>query len=55
MSYGKENAESSAQVIVALTALGINPKTDGRFVKKRMLGLFGAVGISPFRRKLFAI
>lgn len=33
MSYGKENAESSAQVIVALTALGINPKTDGRFVK----------------------
>lgn len=27
------NAESTAQVIVALTALGIDPHTDGRFVK----------------------
>ncbi len=27
------NAESMAQVIVALTALGINPETDSRFVK----------------------
>ncbi len=27
------NAESMAQVIVALTALGINPETDARFVK----------------------
>ena len=32
-SYGKENAESAAQVILALTALGIDPETDGRFVK----------------------
>lgn len=32
-SYGTENAESSAQVIVALTALSINPKTDSRFLK----------------------
>lgn len=29
----KENCESIAQVIVALTALGIDPKTDERFVK----------------------
>lgn len=27
------NAESTAQVVVALTALGINPETDARFVK----------------------
>lgn len=27
------NSESTAQVIVALTALGINPETDSRFVK----------------------
>lgn len=27
------NAESTAQVIVALTALGINPETDTRFIK----------------------
>lgn len=32
-SYGTENAESSAQVIVALTALSTNPKTDSRFLK----------------------
>ncbi|MBE6939038.1 MAG: DUF4430 domain-containing protein [Ruminococcaceae bacterium] len=33
MSYGVENAESSAQVIIALDALGIDPGSDGRFVK----------------------
>lgn len=30
---GKKNPESAAQVIVALTALGINPLTDSRFIK----------------------
>lgn len=32
-SGGVENAESTAQVIIALTSLGINPQTDSRFVK----------------------
>lgn len=32
-SYGDSNSESCAQVIVALTALGIDPHTDSRFVK----------------------
>ncbi|MEK4628408.1 hypothetical protein MKZ17_09390 [Solibacillus sp. FSL R7-0682] len=32
-SWGTENAESTAQVIVALTALGIDPLTDIRFIK----------------------
>lgn len=32
-SWGTENSESCAQVIVALTALGIDPTTDSRFVK----------------------
>ncbi|MCH5279676.1 MAG: hypothetical protein J1E60_07810 [Christensenellaceae bacterium] len=32
-SWGTVNSESIAQVIVALTGLGINPSTDGRFVK----------------------
>lgn len=33
MSYGVENAESSAQVLTALTSLGIDPLIDERFVK----------------------
>ena len=33
-SYGICNAESTAQVIVALTGMGINPTQDARFVKK---------------------
>lgn len=33
-SWDEENAESVAQVIVALTALGIDPLTDERFIKK---------------------
>jgi len=33
-SWGEENAESTAQVMVALTALGIDPLKDKRFVKK---------------------
>lgn len=32
-SWGTENAESCAQVIVALTALGFNPAADSRFIK----------------------
>lgn len=32
-SRGAENTESAAQVILALTALGIDPQSDGRFVK----------------------
>ncbi|CDI48824.1 prenyltransferase/squalene oxidase repeat-containing protein [Clostridium tetani] len=33
-SWGSINSESIAQVIVALTGLGINPHTDSRFIKK---------------------
>ena len=32
-SYGAQNCETSAQVIVALCSLRIDPETDGRFVK----------------------
>lgn len=32
-SWGSVNSESCAQVIVALTALGIDPHTDARFIK----------------------
>ena len=32
-SWGAENSESCAQVIVALTAMGIDPDKDARFVK----------------------
>ena len=32
-SWGTVNSESCAQVIVALTALGIDPTTDSRFIK----------------------
>lgn len=33
-SWGSTNSESIAQVIVALTALGIDPATDTRFIKE---------------------
>lgn len=33
-SWGSVNSESCAQIIVALTALGIDPNTDPRFVKE---------------------
>lgn len=46
MSYGKENAESSAQVITALTALSVNPKTDVRFIKN---GNSPLSGMTKFR------
>ena len=32
-SWGTENCESAAQVLVALTSLGIDPLTDSRFIK----------------------
>ena len=32
-TYGSETSESCSQVIVALTAMGIDPNTDNRFVK----------------------
>ena len=32
-SFGVENAESAAQVIISLCALGIDPATDPRFIK----------------------
>ena len=34
MSYETANAESTAQVLMALTDLGIDPKTDDRFIKE---------------------
>lgn len=33
-SFGVENAESTAQVIIALCALGIDPAADARFIKE---------------------
>ncbi len=38
-SWGAANSESCAQVIVALTALGIDPLTDSRFIKNGMTAL----------------
>ncbi len=32
-SWGTQNAESTAQVLVALCSLGIDPESDGRFIK----------------------
>lgn len=32
-NYNTENCESTAQVVLALTSLGINPRTDSRFIK----------------------
>lgn len=40
-SYGIENAESTAQVITALSALGINCRTDQRFIKDGQTALDG--------------
>lgn len=33
-SFGQPNAESTAQVLIALCSLGIDPTADGRFVKE---------------------
>lgn len=33
LSYGRENSESASQVIIALCAWGIDPRTDSRFIR----------------------
>lgn len=38
-SYGKKNSESCAQAAVALTALGIDPQKDSRFIKNGVSAL----------------
>ena len=43
-SWGTVNSESCAQVIVALTALGIDPATDSRFVKNGLTVLDALAG-----------
>lgn len=40
-SYGNANAESTAQVILALTSLGIDPQKDTRFIKNNHTVLDG--------------
>ncbi|MFR5421868.1 MAG: hypothetical protein ACLTG4_07965, partial [Oscillospiraceae bacterium] len=55
-SWGSANAESVAQVIVACTALGIDPDTDSRFVKDGgsavdALLTFYDAGAAAFRHK----
>lgn len=47
-AYGDENAESSAQVILALCALGIDPDTDNRFRRGSNTIL---TGLEQFRRE----
>ncbi|MBQ3050007.1 MAG: DUF4430 domain-containing protein [Oscillospiraceae bacterium] len=39
MSYGKENSESAAQVLMALSALGIDFQSDERFIKNKNTAL----------------
>ena len=46
-SYGVNNAESAAQVIIALCALGIDPQTDPRFLKN---GLSAVDALEGFLR-----
>ena len=43
-SWGTVNSESCAQVIVALTALGIDPTTDRRFIKNGLTVLDALAG-----------
>ena len=43
-SWGTVNSESCAQVIVALTALGIDPTTDSRFMKNGLTVLDALAG-----------
>lgn len=47
-SYEEESAESCAQAVIALTALGIDPETDERFVKN---GVSLLDGMELFRRE----
>ena len=44
-SWGTANSESIAQVVVALTALGIDPATDARFVKNGNSAIDALAGI----------
>ena len=46
ISWGAPNAESTAQVLIALCALGIDPKTDARFCKN---GVSAADGLRRYR------
>lgn len=45
-SAGERNSESCAQVVVGLTALGLDPHTDSRFVKKGKSALDGLLSFS---------
>ncbi|NBD23680.1 DUF4430 domain-containing protein [Paenibacillus sp. T1] len=45
-SLGAENAESAAQVVVALTGLGIDPEKDARFVKNGHSALEALLGFA---------
>lgn len=47
VSYGDESVESCAQAIIALTALGIDPAADERFVKN---GVTLLDGLNDFQR-----
>ena len=47
-SWGSLNSQSSAQVICALTALGVNSATDSRFVKNGNNPLTGTSGLLSF-------
>lgn len=46
VSFGAESAETEAQVLVALTALGIDPAADARFCRQ---GITPAEGLARFR------
>ena len=46
-SFGQPNAESTAQVLIALCALGIDPTTDERFIKE---GHTVTDGLMTYRR-----
>ncbi len=46
-SFGQPNAESTAQVLIALCALGIDPATDERFIKE---GHTVTDGLMTYRR-----
>ncbi len=53
-SFGQENADSTAQVITALTALGISPAEDARFLKENGSVLGGLSGFYLSEEKGFS-
>ena len=53
MGWGTANSESCAQVIVALTALGIDPAADSRFVKNGASPLDGLCATSRRSRTVW--